>query len=69
VLDRKQHDVGAVRPAVRHRPLGFDHAADAPQMFDELGALGVGRMHHMDTQTPQVTKNLDRHFQFLRRGP
>jgi hypothetical protein len=38
-------------------------------MFDEPGALGIGRMHHVDTQTPQVTKNLDRHFQFLRRGP
>jgi hypothetical protein len=64
VLDREQHDIGALRPTIRNRPLGFDHAPDAAKMFDEFRPLGVRRMNDVNPQPPQITKNLDSHFQF-----
>jgi len=33
-------------------------------MFDEARALGIGRMHDMDPQAPQISKNLECHVQF-----
>ena len=61
MFDREQHHVGAFSPAIRHRPLHLDHAADTAQMLDELGPLAVRRMHDMDPQAAQITKNLDGH--------
>jgi hypothetical protein len=64
MLDRQEHDIGTLRPTIRNRPLRFDHASDAAKMLDEFCAFSVRRVHDENPQAPQVTKNLDSHFQF-----
>ena len=61
MLDSKQHDVAAVHPTFRNRPLRLDHAADAAQMFNQPDALIVRRMNHLDPEPAKIAKDLDGH--------
>jgi len=63
VLDRQQHDIGTFGPAIRHRPLNFDHAPDAAQMLTSFVRSLSGGCTTW-TRKPAITKNLDSHFQF-----
>ena len=61
MLNGKQHHVAAISPAFGDRPLRLDHAANASQMLNQPDPLVVRRMHHLNTQTAKIAKDLDRH--------
>jgi hypothetical protein len=48
MFDGQQHHIATIHPAIRDRPLRFDHAADAAQMLDQPDALIVRRMNHLN---------------------
>ena len=62
VLYRKQYDIGALNPAIWHWPLRLDHTTDAVKMLHKVITFCIRRVHDMDPQPTQVTKNLDSHF-------